>query len=215
MKKDLQNYRKSYERHELLETTVPGDPLELFANWFEDAEQHSGTGEVNAMNLATVGTDGYPQSRVVLLKSFGIEGFTFYTNYESDKGKAIAENNKVCLSFFWPALERQVIIRGTAVKNSEESSKEYFNSRPRGSQLGAWASNQSSKVASRESLENKLEEVEARFKDKDVPKPQYWGGYVVTPVGYEFWQGRRNRLHDRLLYSKQKDSSWDLKRLAP
>ncbi|MDT0644381.1 pyridoxamine 5'-phosphate oxidase [Zunongwangia sp. F363] len=215
MEKDLQNYRKSYEKGELLETDVPEDPLELFENWLNAAEAHPSVDEVNAMNLSTFELDGFPKNRVVLLKQFDKRGFVFFTNYESDKGKAIEKNPKVCLSFFWPAMERQIIIKGVASKISEEESAAYFHSRPRGSQLGALASNQSRSVASRKVLEDKLHEFEKEYNGQEIPKPKEWGGYLVVPYSYEFWQGRKNRLHDRMLYSRNDNNDWNLDRLAP
>lgn len=215
MQKDLQDYRKSYEQSELLEKKVPHQPIDLFGIWFLEAENHPGIAEVNAMNLSTIGEDGYPQSRIVLLKSFSTEGFTFYTNYSSEKGKAIEANNKVCLSFFWPSLERQVIIKGIASKTSKENSEDYFRIRPRGSQLGAWASDQSSAISSRQSLEKRLEVFEEKFRDQEIPKPEHWGGYLVEPESFEFWQGRMNRLHDRILFSHSGKNRWKMQRLAP
>lgn len=214
MSKDLHDYRQSYEKSELLEEMVPNNPFKLFETWFNEVENIGGAGEVNAMTLSTIGLDNFPKNRVVLLKSFNEEGFVFYTNFKSDKGQAIAENPNVCLSFFWPSMERQVVIRGKAEKVSEEEATEYYHSRPRGSQLGAWASHQSSKVASREELESNLKEAEEKYLGEVVPKPDYWGGYVVKPLAIEFWQGRQNRLHDRIEFNKEKDS-WVTKRLAP
>ncbi|WP_417886269.1 pyridoxamine 5'-phosphate oxidase [Zunongwangia sp.] len=214
MSKDLHDYRQSYEKSELLEQMVPENPFQLFEIWFNEVEKIGAAGEVNAMTLSTIGLDNFPKNRVVLLKSFDEEGFVFYTNFKSDKGQAIAENPNVCLSFFWPSMERQVVIRGIAEKVSEEEATEYYHSRPRGSQLGAWASHQSSKVASREELESNLEKAEEKYQGEVVPKPDYWGGYVVKPLAIEFWQGRQNRLHDRIEFNKEKDS-WVTKRLAP
>lgn len=215
MQKSLENYRQSYGKSELLEENIPSFPLPLFTAWFEEAEAHPEIAEVNAMSLATCGIEGFPKSRIVLLKSFGVNGFSFYTNYNSEKGKEIEENPRVCLSFFWPALERQVIIKGIAMKTSEEESAAYFASRPRGSQLGAWASNQSNILGSREELELQLKDVEERYKNKEVEKPQHWGGYLVTPRSFEFWQGRNNRLHDRIIYEFIEKDTWERNRLSP
>ncbi|OEY72015.1 pyridoxamine 5'-phosphate oxidase [Salegentibacter salarius] len=215
MQKSLENYRQSYGKSELLEENIPSFPLPLFTAWFEEAEAHPEIAEVNAMSLATCGIEGFPKNRIVLLKSFGVNGFSFYTNYNSEKGKEIEENPRVCLSFFWPALERQVIIKGIAMKTSEEESAAYFASRPRGSQLGAWASNQSNILGSREELELQLKEVEERYKNKEVEKPQHWGGYLVTPRSFEFWQGRNNRLHDRIIYEFIEKDTWERNRLSP
>ncbi|MEN8964387.1 MAG: pyridoxamine 5'-phosphate oxidase [Polaribacter sp.] len=215
MPKDLSNYRKSYEKQELLEGNCPENPMELFQTWFRNADESETVEETNAMTIATIGKDGYPKSRVVLLKKITWEGFVFYTNYSSEKGTAIQENNNICLSFFWPALEQQIIIKGKAEKLAENLSDGYFESRPDGSKLGAWASNQSSVVSSREALEENLSSLEKKFEGKEIPRPKHWGGYLTKPTSIEFWQGRPNRLHDRILYTLQEDFSWKLERLAP
>ena len=215
MVQDLSNYRKSYEKQELLETNCPENPIELFRNWFINANESAMVDEANAMTISSIGKDGFPKSRVVLLKKYTWEGFIFYTNYNSEKGKAMVENNRICLSFFWSGLEQQIIIKGTAEKLAPNLSDGYFESRPEGSKLGAWASNQSEVVASREELENNLASFEAKFKDQDIPRPLHWGGFLVKPVSIEFWQGRPNRMHDRIRYCLQKDFSWKLERLAP
>jgi pyridoxamine 5'-phosphate oxidase len=215
MPKDLSNYRKSYEKEELLEVNCPENPMELFQTWFRNADESETVEETNAMTIATVGKDGFPKNRIVLLKKFTWEGFIFYTNYNSEKGKAIEANQNICLSFFWPALEQQIIIKGKAEKLAENLSDGYFESRPKGSQLGAWASNQSSVVASREVLENNIINLEKEYQDKEIPRPEHWGGYLIKPVSIEFWQGRPNRLHDRIRYTLQEDFSWKLERLAP
>lgn len=215
MQKDLGNYRKSYEKSELIEENVSDNPMQLFQTWFYETEQSDSLDEPNAMTVSTIGVDGYPKSRVVLLKKYTHEGFIFYTNYDSEKGKAIAENPQVCISFFWPALERQIIIKGKAEKISENLSDGYFESRPDGSKLGAMASDQSAVIPSREVLENKLKQLEVVYKDREIQRPKNWGGYIVKPISMEFWQGRPNRLHDRLRYTLQPDFNWKLERLAP
>ena len=212
---DLSDYRKSYEKNELLETNVPEDPINLFNQWFHETEEYGGVEEVNAMTVATIGKDGFPKSRVVLLKKFNEEGFIFYTNYNSEKGKAMAENSNICLSFFWAGLEQQIIIKGIAEKLPENLSDGYFDSRPDGSKLGAWASNQSKVVSSREELDENLSSFEKKFKENEIPRPKHWGGYLVKPISIEFWQGRPNRMHDRIRYSLEKNFSWKLERLAP
>ena len=212
---DLSNYRKSYEKSELLETNIPEDPINLFNRWFHEVEDIGGVDEVNAMTVSTIGLDGFPKSRVVLLKQFNYEGFIFYTNYNSEKGKAIANNPNSCLSFFWHSMERQVIIQGIAEKTSENISDGYFESRPDGSKLGAIVSNQSEVVSSRTVLESQLKELEKEFEHKEIPRPKHWGGYLVKPISVEFWQGRPNRLHDRIRYQLQADFSWKIDRLAP
>tara|TARA_R110002126_G_scaffold291243_2_gene451322 strand:+ start:7676 stop:8323 length:648 start_codon:yes stop_codon:yes gene_type:complete len=215
MSKDLSNYRKSYEKQELLENNCPENPMELFQTWFRNADDSNTVEETNAMNISTIGADGFPKNRIVLLKKITWEGFIFYTNYTSEKGQAIASNNNVCVSFFWPALEQQIIVKGKAEKLPENLSDGYFESRPDGSKLGAWASNQSTVVASREELDKNLKMFERNFDGKEIQRPDHWGGYIVKPVSIEFWQGRPNRMHDRLRYSLQKDFSWKLERLAP
>jgi pyridoxamine 5'-phosphate oxidase len=215
MEKDLSNYRKSYEKGELLKDNIPENPIELFRNWFLEVDTHFDVDETNAMTISTLGLDGYPKSRVVLLKKYTFEGFIFYTNYNSEKGKAIENNPNVCLSFFWHAAERQVIIKGKAEKISGNLSDGYFESRPRGSQLGAIVSNQSEVVRNRFELESKLKDLENKLEGKDIERPKHWGGYLVRPVEIEFWQGRPNRLHDRIRYQLQKDYNWKIDRLAP
>lgn len=215
MQKDLSNYRKSYEKSELTEGAIKENPQEQFQKWFYELEASEGVDEPNAMTISTIGLDGFPKSRVVLMKKFTFEGFIFYTNYQSEKGKAIAANPSVCLSFFWPNMERQVIIKGTAEKIAENLSDGYFESRPHGSQLGAVVSDQSEVVPSREYLEGKLQELEKKYDGTEVPRPEYWGGYLVRPISIEFWQGRPNRLHDRIRYSLQEDFDWKIERLAP
>ncbi len=215
MQKDLSDYRKSYEKGELLLDNVPNNPVELFRDWFVEVEEHFNVGEVNAMTISTVGLDGYPKSRVVLLKKYTHEGFIFYTNYNSEKGRAITVNPNICLSFFWQSAERQVIIKGKAEKIAENLSDGYFESRPRGSQLGAIVSNQSEVIANRDELETKLKAMEIQYKEKDIMRPKHWGGFMVKPVEIEFWQGRPNRLHDRIRYQLQKNFNWKIERLSP
>jgi len=215
MQKDLSNYRKSYEKSELTEGSIKENPLEQFQKWFHELEASEGVDEPNAVTVSTIGLDGFPKNRVVLMKKFTFEGFIFYTNYQSEKGKAIAANPSVCLSFFWPNMERQVIIKGTAEKIADNLSDGYFESRPHGSQLGAIVSDQSEVVPSREYLEGKLQELEKKYDGAEVPRPEYWGGYLVRPISMEFWQGRPNRLHDRIRYSLQEDFDWKIERLAP
>lgn len=215
MNNDLSNYRKTYQKSELLESNVPQAPIELFQQWFYDAESANNSTETNAMNVATLGTDGYPKSRIVLLKKYTWEGFIFYTNYQSEKGKAIAHNPNVCASFFWEQQERQVIIKGKAEKLSENMSEGYFETRPEGSKLGAWSSKQSQVVNSRETLNKQLEQYAKKFKGKEIPKPKHWGGYIIKPISIEFWQGRPNRMHDRIRYTLLENFEWKIERLAP
>ena len=212
---DLSNYRKSYEKNELVESQIPKNPMVLFQKWFAEMESLNGTEEVNAMTVSTFGLDGFPKARIVLLKKFDENGFVFYTNYDSEKGKAITENPNVCLSFFWESLERQVIIKGIAEKLNTSLSDVYFASRPEGSQLGAVVSNQSEVIASRAVLEEKLKALENKFQNKPIPRPENWGGFLVRPIEIEFWQGRQNRLHDRIRYKLIDDFSFKIERLSP
>lgn len=212
---DLGEYRKSYEKSQLLETNIPEDPINLFQKWFYETEEFGGVEEVNAMTVATIGLDGFPKSRVVLLKKFDEEGFIFYTNYNSEKGNAIINNPHICLSFFWQSMERQVIIKGIAEKTSETISDNYFDSRPDGSKLGAIVSSQSEIISSREFLDEQLKALEKEYDNKEIARPTYWGGFLVRPVEMEFWQGRPNRLHDRIRYKLQDDFNWKINRLSP
>ena len=212
---DLSNYRKSYGKSQLLEDTIPEDPVNLFHKWFHETIDFGGVDEVNAMTVATIGMDGFPKSRVVLLKKYDEEGFIFYTNYNSEKGKAILNNPKICLSFFWHSLERQVIIKGIAEKISETISDNYFSTRPDGSKLGAIVSAQSEVIPSREYLDNKLKELELSYQGKAILRPKNWGGFLIRPVEVEFWQGRPNRLHDRIRYKLLDDFNWKIDRLSP
>ncbi|MFI8604584.1 pyridoxamine 5'-phosphate oxidase [Cellulophaga baltica] len=214
MQKDLGGYRKTYEKSELTEERISDNPMELFQKWFYETEASDGVEEPNAMTVSTIGLDGFPKSRVVLLKKYTHEGFIFYTNYDSEKGKAIANNSKVCVSFFWPFMERQIIIKGVAEKIPENLSDGYFESRPDGSKLGAIVSEQSTVIASREVLEGRLKELEKEYETKEILRPKNWGGYIVKPISMEFWQGRPNRLHDRIRFSLE-NIDWKIDRLAP
>ncbi|MDO5667501.1 MAG: pyridoxamine 5'-phosphate oxidase [Alcaligenaceae bacterium] len=203
--------RHRYEKFELLEHDAGQNPFALFDRWFQLASEE-GLLEANAMTLATVNADDEPEARMVLLKSYNEDGFVFFTNYDSAKGQAIAHNSQVSLLFFWTKQERQVRITGHAEKLSETDSIEYFNSRPYGSRIGAWASLQSQAI-SRETLEQRFQEFSEMYPE-EVPKPPHWGGYLVVPSKIEFWQGRPSRMHDRLLYQKT-DEQWQMTRLAP
>lgn len=213
MNRDLHDYRDSYEKGELLLEETALDAITQFAQWFKKAEAEVGIKEPNAMTLNTLGVDGFPKGRIVLLKAFSKEGFIFYTNYDSEKGMSIKNHPRVGLSFFWPALERQVIIKGAATKISAEASDRYFASRPKDSQIGALVSNQSCETT-REALEKRKESLMEAYKNKEIKRPSHWGGYIVKPEVIEFWQGRPSRLHDRIVYTLGA-GTWVKKRLAP
>lgn len=213
---DLADYRKSYEKNVLLESTVDENPMMQFRKWFCEVEDFGGVDEVNAMTVSSIGLDGFPKARVVLLKSYDENGFVFYTNYNSEKGKAIIANPNVCLSFFWASMERQVIIKGIAEKASEIQSDNYFDSRPLGSRIGAIVSNQSEVIESHDVLEREVERVEKEAETSEIKRPSHWGGFVIHPISIEFWQGRPNRLHDRIRYTLTEDQlDWNIERLAP
>lgn len=214
----IDSMRKIYALASLDEASVPPDPIEQFRAWFSEAKtaEHPDWFEINAMTVATAGRDGRVTARTILLKAFGAEGFTFFTNYRSRKGQQLAENPHASLCFFWPHIERQIRIEGVVEKVSAELSDEYFQSRPRSSQLGAWVSEQSEVVVSRNALEIGMQQREVEFADRPVPRPEHWGGYRVRPDLLEFWQGRPNRLHDRILYQRSSESgSWMISRLSP
>ena len=212
---NLHDKRKIYEKSQLLENQIKENPMEQFRNWFLEAEENPAISEANAMAISTVEADGCPRTRMVLLKSYSWEGFTFYTNYESRKGKSIEENHYACLHFFWPTLERQIIIKAKVERIAENLSDGYFQSRPKGSQLGAKVSPQSQVIPDREFLEEQLKNLEIEFENKEIPRPENWGGYIAKPFEIEFWQGRPNRLHDRIIYELQADFNWEISRLAP
>lgn len=211
---DISNMREEFTLYGLERKDLKEDPIIQFENWFAQARE-SGMIEPNAMTLATVNAQGQPSVRTVLLKFFDSVGFVFYTNYESKKARDMAENPKVSLLFPWLDLQRQVKINGYVEKVPTAQSVKYFLSRPRGSQLGAWCSNQSSVITTRSLLQAKFDEMKRKFEGKEVPLPSFWGGYRVIPQEIEFWQGRKNRLHDRFNYSLQEDGSWSIERLAP
>jgi pyridoxamine-phosphate oxidase len=211
--KKISQIRRDYQLQILDETHILPDPVMQLENWLNEAI-NSELYEPTAMILSTATLSGKPSSRVVLLKGISKSGLTFFTNYESKKGKEIFVNPLASINFFWPELERQVRVEGTVEKVSQEESVHYFHSRPRGSQLGAIASHQSSVIKQRDELEKKITELEKLYKEKEIPKPDHWGGYILKPDYFEFWQGRPSRLHDRLVY-ELKGAKWEIKRLAP
>ena len=211
---DVSKIRKEYSLSALNEQDVHSDPMQQFKAWFDQATRAQ-VNEPNAMHLATVTADGHPSGRLVLLKGLEDGGFTFFTNYQSNKGKELEHQPACCLTFFWPELERQIRIEGVSERLPEEASTKYYHSRPRGSQLGAWASPQSAVIKNRQILEQRAQELDLKFKEAErIPKPKQWGGYVVKPFLIEFWQGRQDRLHDRLRYILS-EKGWELRRLAP
>ncbi len=209
---NLAELRENYQKGELLESMVHPNPIEQFKVWFKQA-QSAQVPEPNAMHLSTLGKDGRIAGRIVLLKSVG-EGFSFYTNYLSHKGDDLSIHPKAAITFFWVELQQQIRIEGSVRKLSKEDSDEYFSIRPRESQLGAWVSKQSSRIDSREFLEQRYAALATEFEGKEVPKPDYWGGYELVPNYFEFWQGRPSRLHDRVIYEKEGEV-WKIGRLAP
>ena len=214
-REDIAAMRRQYGEHGLIEGELPLNPIELFNTWLTQAAANEIVVEANAMVLSTE-VDDQPTSRTVLLKDLTDQGFTFFSNYDSRKAKQITKNNNVCLLFPWYPMERQVIVIGSASKISEAESDSYFTSRPRGSQIGAWASAQSAELSSRAELEKRYAEFEAKWPEGSViPRPDFWGGYVVNPISIEFWQGRYSRLHDRIRYLRIKDNNWQIKRLNP
>ncbi len=211
---DIHALREDYKKGELRRKDLHDDPFKQFEKWFQQA-CNAELLEPNAMTLSTVNADGQPFMRTVLLKYFDEKGLVFFTNYESRKAKQIENNHKVSILFTWLPLQRQVHITGTAEKVSTTESWQYFSSRPRGSQLGAWTSQQSSIISSRQLLLMQFEQIKQKFMDGEIPLPDFWGGYRVVPNSFEFWQGCTNRLHDRFLYTLQEDQSWQIHRLAP
>ncbi|MES1924277.1 pyridoxamine 5'-phosphate oxidase [Salinisphaera sp. T31B1] len=208
-------WQGTLDRADLVESRVPADPLALFADWYDHA-RNSGMVEPTAMTLATVDADGNPSARIVLLKGFDIDGFRFYTNYDSRKGRALAAHPRAALVFWWERCERQVRVTGRVRKLDADTSNAYFENRSRGSRLGAHASPQSRVLAGRDELEQRLAETEARFAGRAVERPEHWGGYALVPDAIEFWQARRSRLHDRLQYVRDAhDDHWQIERLAP
>jgi len=213
MTRPISELRREYDLRGLREADLAPDPLAQFERWLQEAVANEAW-EPNAMTLATATPDGHPSLRVVLLKGFDQRGFSFFTNYESRKGLELAANPWAALLFIWPELHRQVRVEGTVARVSAEESDDYFRSRPAGSKLGAWASQQGEVLSGREVLEQRMQELAARFQGQEIPRPPYWGGYRLSPLAIEFWQGRPNRLHDRLRY-RLEQGAWLIERLAP
>lgn len=211
---DIKNLRRHYSMEVLDEAHTGADPFIFFRKWFLEA-MNAGILEPNAMVLSTIGLNQIPQSRVVLLKGLEKERFIFFTNYLSDKGKEIEQNPLVALNFNWLELERQIRVEGKAVKVSPQESDEYFYSRPKGSRIGAWVSEQSTVIKNRSILDEKLKELESFYADREVPRPEWWGGYAVEISAIEFWQGRPNRLHDRIRFRRSDQMNWIIERLSP
>mgnify|MGYP006271482377 FL=1 len=212
---DLGALRRDYTQRGLTLDDLKPDPFDQFSLWFQQA-MDAELLEPNALVLSTISSDGLPFQRTVLLKYFDQDGFVFFTNYGSRKAQHIGENPQVSMLFPWYGLERQLAIAGTAVKISTAESFQYFSSRPRGSQIGAWVSQQSSIITSRQLLEMQFEKMKQKFLNQEIPLPDFWGGYRVKPTSFEFWQGRPNRLHDRFLYSRQGgEETWEVQRLSP
>lgn len=214
MTQQMADIRKEYRRGHLREDEVDPDPFALFADWLEQAKA-TGLIEPNAMTLATVNGEGHPSARMMLLKSFDTRGFEFYTNYTGRKAGELAANPWAAMTFWWPSLERQVRIEGVTEKVSAAESDDYYNSRPKGSRLGAWVSHQSSIIPDRSVLEARHAELTAEYADREPERPPFWGGYRLTPVTIEFWQGGVHRLHDRLRYRREEGSAWIIERLSP
>jgi pyridoxamine 5'-phosphate oxidase len=214
MDKRIADLRQEYSAQNLNESEVAADAVDQFGKWWQQAVS-SEIKEPNAMILATASADGLPAARVMLLKGFNTEGFLFFTNYKSYKSMQLEENPKACLVFFWGELEHQVRVVGLVSKAGDAINDEYFQSRPLGSRIGAWASPQSSVVESREWLDTRFDKLTQEYSGKDISRPPHWGGYLVKPVTIEFWQGRPGRLHDRIQYSLQEDGTWKIERLAP
>jgi len=210
----IADIRTEYRQQSLQEKDIDKNPIKQFEKWWNDAN-HAGIDEVNAMTLATASSSGLPAARIVLLKGYDDKGFVFFSNYESFKGIQLDENPRACLVFFWKELERQVRITGLVEKTTTEESDSYYNSRPAGSRIGAWASPQSRVIDSREWLEQNEKKYRETFAGDDIARPAYWGGYRVTPITIEFWQGRASRLHDRIQYTLEESDNWQIERLAP
>lgn len=216
MNRDVHDMRQDYDQFSLTEDMVADNPAEQFDRWFKDAQKADDIIEPNAMAIATVDSAGQPAVRMVLMKSYSIDGIVWYTNYQSRKAHNIEANSKVALLFYWESLQRQVRIEGTIEKVSAATSDAYFNERPYGSRIGAIASPQSTVIENREMLEQRVANLQQQYKeDEPVPRPDHWGGYLVKPHYFEFWQGRSSRLHDRLAFKKQADGTWSMNRLAP
>jgi pyridoxamine 5'-phosphate oxidase len=214
MSNSIADIRTDYKLHSLDETDVASDPVAQFTRWWDEAI-NSAVDEVNAMTLATASKEGHPSARIVLLKGYDAQGFIFFTNYNSQKGKELEDNPRAALVFFWKELERQVRIEGIVAKIPDSESDTYFESRPAGSRIGAWASPQSETISDRKVIEHNFLDFENKYGTGDIPRPPHWGGYIVKTTLFEFWQGRSSRLHDRIQYTIQPGGNWKIERLAP
>ena len=214
MEKKIAAIRKDYSHRRLIENEISPNPVQQFEKWWQEATEAE-IEEPNAMVLATASSDGVPSARVVLLKDYSEQGFVFFTNYHSFKGKQLSENPKACLVFFWKELERQVRITGLVEKIGAKQSDEYFQSRPEASRIGAWTSPQTQVIESREWLDEQFNKISKQMEGSNIQRPPYWGGFIVNPIIVEFWQGRPNRLHDRIQYTMEEDGKWKIERLAP
>lgn len=213
MKNDFSTIRNDYGDRALKESEIPSDPIQLVQEWMDEAI-NEGSFEPTAIALSTIDSVGFPSSRMVLLKEIKASKLIFFSNYNSAKGRELAQDSKAGMLFFWPQLHRQIRIKGIVEKLSEKQSDSYFNERPYESKLGAWSSLQSELIANRTVLESNYEHFEKEFKNKFIPRPEFWGGYELNPISFEFWQGRKRRLHDRVVFSKD-DDNWKVERLAP
>ena len=211
---DIASLRREYETEGLRRSDLHHDPIEQFKTWFSTAV-NSSIPDANAITLATATSDGKPSARIVLLKAIDARGFSFFTNYQSDKGRELEANPRAAFVVYWVQLERQIRVTGQVERSTREESQAYFQSRPRGSQLGAWVSHQSEVIDARRILEARLAEMTERFADREIELPPHWGGYRIVPETFEFWQGRANRLHDRFRYTRNRDGTWKIDRLAP
>lgn len=215
MKPNVEGLRTDYGKESLSKSNAGTTPLHLFEKWMDEALENKEVLDANAFVLSTVDACGFPKGRIVLLRSMENGKLVFFTNYTSEKGKELEFNPKASACFFWPQLERQIRVVGNVQKISKEDSDAYFNSRPKGSKIGAWASQQSQEIPNREALDKAVTALETKFGNEEIPRPEFWGGYSIDPIQFEFWQGRNSRLHDRIVFEKSEEHSWKISRLSP